>query len=175
MTASRAEQGFTLIEVMISLGLFALIAVAGLGLVDSVLGVQGKTEQRLDRLADYQRAMFIVSSDLDQLARGPVAGGGAAISFTRSAAGFGGPPVPVAYASRGGVLLRIAGVAPQTVLTGVTDARWRFYDQGSWVDHWPLDDEHKDDRPQAVAIDMRVDGGTLRRVVTLPADPAGGS
>jgi general secretion pathway protein J len=34
------EAGFTLIELMISLGLFALIAVAGLALVEGIINVQ---------------------------------------------------------------------------------------------------------------------------------------
>ncbi|MBR0551032.1 type II secretion system protein GspJ [Stakelama marina] len=171
MNAPQHEQGFTLIEVMISLGLFALIAVAGLGLVDSVLNVQGKTEERLDRLSDYQRAMYIVSSDLDQIARGPIAGGGGTISFTRSAAGFGGTPVPVQYDEQAGALMRMAGANPQTVLTGVANARWRFYDGGAWTDHWPPSEDRRGDRPQAVSLDMQVERGTLRRVVTLPARP----
>ncbi len=66
----HGQGGFTLLELMISLGLFALIAVAGLALVDSVIGVDGRTEARLDRVADLQRAMVVVSSDLDQIAPG---------------------------------------------------------------------------------------------------------
>ncbi|MBL7372952.1 prepilin-type cleavage/methylation domain-containing protein, partial [Escherichia coli] len=72
---------------MISLGLFALIAVAGLALVDGIIKVQGRTEKRLDRLADLQRALFVVSSDIDQIAFGRVSGGGEKLNFTRAAPG----------------------------------------------------------------------------------------
>lgn len=168
------ESGFTLIELMISLVLFALIAVAGLALVDGVLGVQGRTEIRLDRLADLQRTMLVVTSDIEQIALGNVSGGGDRLTFTRAAPGLGGPPVPVTYAVRGGALIRSVGGRPQLLLTGVTGARWRFFDQ-DWQMRWPLseDDEAMAAWPRAVELELAVVGqgpqGQLRRVILLPA------
>lgn len=168
------ETGFTLIELMISLGLFALIAVAGLALVDGILRVNGRTEARLDRLAALQRTMFVLSSDLDQIASGPIEGRGTWLSFTRSAPGSGGLATPVRYAVAGGMLVR-AAPAPQLLLPGVVTARWRFWD-GGWIDHWPVDgsDEAKARWPRAIALDVQTAGPggtpvTLHRVVTLPA------
>lgn len=169
------EAGFTLIELMISLGLFALIAVAGLALVEGIINVQGRTEKRLDRLADLQRTMFVVSSDVEQIAGGRIAGEGANLSFTRAAPGMGGAAVPLRYGVAGGALVRTVGPAPQLVLAGVANARWRFWD-GAWVDRWPVNDEGKDRWPRAVALEMQVAGpggtpGSLRRVIALPAQP----
>lgn len=164
--------GFTLIELMISLGLFALIAVAGLALVEGIIRVQGRTETRLDRLADLQRAMFLVTSDVDQIASGPLEGGGAALRFTRAAPGMGGAAIELRYAATGGALLRRAGPAVQPVLAGVQAARWRFWD-GGWVDRWPRTAADKDRWPRALALELQVAGpggtpGTLRRVIALP-------
>lgn len=169
------EAGFTLIELMISLGLFALIAVAGLALVDGIIGVQGRTEKRLNRLADVQRAMFVVTSDLDQIAPGALSGGGSQIAFTRAAPGIGGAAVKVEYAAAGGALVRRVGPLPQAVLAGVTQAQWRFWD-GAWVDRWPAREDEAERRPRAVELRMQVAGpggqpATLRRVVTLPVRP----
>jgi general secretion pathway protein J len=168
------ESGFTLIELMISLGLFALIAVAGLALVDGILRVNGRTEARLDRLAALQRTMFVLTSDLDQVASGPIEGRGDRLSFTRSAPGTGGLATPVRYAVAGGVLVR-AAPAPQLLLPGVIAARWRFWD-GGWNDRWPLgdSDEAKARWPRAIALDVQTAGPggtavTLRRIVALPA------
>jgi len=174
MKPGRGEQGFTLIELMISLGLFALIAVAGLALLNSVLGVQGRTEQRLDRLADLQRAMFVLGGDLDQVTEGAVRGGGTSFSFTRSAPGLGGPPMPVRYDLAGGNLVRTAGTEPQVLLSGVSSARWRFYD-GQWSDAWPLQEELPG-WPRAVEVELlaRGPGGdpvALRKLVVLPFEP----
>ena len=171
MKAGGNEQGFTLLELIISLGLFALISVAGLGLLDSVLNVQGRTEARLSRLADVQRAMFVIQSDLDQVTRGAISGGGSAIAFTRVAGGVGGPALAVGYAEAGGVLTRSAP-HPQMLLHGVSGTRWRFRDGNVWIDRWPPDEQRKDEWPRAVSVEMQVSGqgpqGTLRRVIVLP-------
>ncbi|OAN57245.1 prepilin-type N-terminal cleavage/methylation domain-containing protein [Sphingomonas sp. TDK1] len=175
MTRRReaGEAGFTLIELMISLGLFALIAVAGLALVDGILRVNGRTGARLDRLAALQRTMFVLTSDLDQMASGTIEGRGDRLAFTRSAPGTGGVATPVRYAVAGGVLVR-AAPAPQLLLPGVVSARWRFWD-GGWIDRWPIDGskEAKERWPRAIALDVQAAGPggapvMLRRVVTLP-------
>ncbi|MEG3179695.1 type II secretion system protein GspJ [Sphingomonas sp. LT1P40] len=175
MKPAPGEDGFTLLELIISLGLFALIAVAGMGLLDSVLKVQGRTEARLGRLADLQRAMFVIQSDLDQVTRGEISGGGNGIAFTRVAAGMGGPAVPVRYDAVGGVLVRSAP-QPQAMLQGVGGAVWRFRDGAAWVDRWPPSEARKAEWPRAVSVEMLVGGvpgpqGVLRRVVVLPAVP----
>lgn len=166
------DAGFTLIELMISLGLFALIAVAGLALVDSVIGVQDRTEVRLDRLSDLQRTMLVVQGDLEQVARGDVSGGGPSLSFTRAAPGIGGPPVGVRYALAGGVLTRSAGVGTQALLGGVAGVRWRFFDT-AWVDRWPMAADGAGAWPRAIEVELTLAGtgpqGPLRRVVVLPA------
>lgn len=166
------ESGFTLIELMISLGLFALIAVAGLALVEGIINVQGRTEKRLDRLADLQRTMLVISGDVEQIAGGQLSGGGSTLSFTRAAPGMGGAAVPMRYGVTGGALVRTIGSAPQLVLMGVANARWRFWD-GTWVDRWPVNEEGKDRWPRAVALELQVAGpggtpGSLRRVIALP-------
>jgi len=161
--------GFTLIELMISLLLFALIAVAGVALVDSVLGVQGRTEERLDRLTAIQRAMLVVTADLEQIAAGDMSGGGADIAFRRAAPAVGGLPMGVRYVLEGGVLVRDAGGGGQAVLRGVAGVRWRFWRAGGWVDRWPQDDGRA--WPGAVELEVTLAGqpaGTLRRVVVLP-------
>jgi general secretion pathway protein J len=167
------EAGFTLIELIISLGLFALIAVAGVALVDSVMSIQGGTEVRLDRLDELERAMFVVASDLDQVAAGPIVGGGAEIGFRRAAPAFGGPPIAVRYRMRGTTLLREGAGRSQVVARGVTATRWRFYQDG-WQDRWPPAGV-EGAWPQAVALELRAvatgPAGTLRRVVLLPAVP----
>ena len=172
-----AESGFTLIELMISLGLFALIAVAGLALVQGIINVQGRTEVRLDRLAELQRTMFVVTSDLDQIAVGGIVSGNArqGLKFTRAAPGQGGTRIEVGYRVIGGALVRTGGPVLQRLLPGVKAARFRFWD-GEWRDRWPLTDapELAGQWPQAIEMELQIVSpnggvaGSVRRVVVLP-------
>jgi general secretion pathway protein J len=176
MTPQRpSEQGFTLIELMISLGLFALIAVAGLGMVDGILGVQARTEARLDRLSDLQRAMLVIDGDLDAVASGDLNGTADGLSFVRSAPGMGGPALPIRYTLGEGVLMRMAGPQPQMLLRGVAGIRFRYLGEG-WSDRWPVEQEAMPPWPRAVEVVVTLapgsgPQGSLRRLVVLPDRP----
>ncbi len=182
MKPAAGEAGFTLIELMISLALFGLIAMAGLGLVEALMGIQERTEGRLERLAELQRAMYVVDNDLSQATRGPIEGDGTALSFNRPLAAEGGLPVRVRYQLGAGTLLRsISGrglpMGEQRVLQGVSGLKWSYYAPGlGWVDRWPPSPELVGKWPAAVAADIALApgasvGGSLRRVTLLPAQP----
>lgn len=176
------QAGFTLIELIISLALFALIAMAGLALVEALMGIRDRTEGRLDRLAELQRAMYVIDNDLSQVTAGRIEGGAAEIGFDRPLAAEAGLPVRVGYQLGAGTLLRsVRGrglpQASQRVLQGVGAVRWSFYQPGSgWVDRWPPAPDLADSWPAAVAADIVLAPGgpvkgSVRRVVNLPARP----
>lgn len=182
MKPKAEEAGFTLIELMISLALFALIAMAGLGLVEALMNIQQRTEGRLDRLAELQRAMYVVSNDITQVTAGPIAGNVAVLSFNRPLPAEGGLPVRVQYQLGAGTLLRgLRGrglpQGEQRVLQGVSSLRWSYYAPGlGWVDRWPPAPDRAATWPAAIAADITLApggtvGGSLRRVTLLPAQP----
>lgn len=171
-----------MIEVVISLALFALIAMAGLALVEALMSIQQRTEGRLDRLAELQRAMYVLDNDLSQAAAGPIRGDSAILSFHRPLAAEGGLPVRVRYQLGAGTLLRgLRGrglpMGEQRVLQGVGSLRWSYYaPRTGWVDRWPPAPELAAAWPAAIAADIalapgRPIGGSLRRVTVLPAQP----
>lgn len=196
MTTKRRRDGFTLVEVLIALALFALIGVAGFTLLNSVLRTQGATETRLDRMAEIQRAMLVVTSDLDQVT-GSVAGGGGTLSIRKF--DIAGNVVAVRYELAGDRVNRIvsspSGERVQTLLTGVADARWSFHQRrGTWLETWPLAPPSgattgvsvpgsptrlvADEGLTAVALDLTLNGvdgrpgATVRRLVSIPLTDA---
>ena len=175
----EGEGGFTLVELLVSLGLFALIAVAGVALVDSIIGIQARTATRLDRLDTVERTMFVIQSDLDQVSAGTISGGGPVLVFHRVAPGIGGIALQIRYRLAGPVLMREGAGRQQPVIDGIAGGRFSFFDGARWVDRWPLETPPANAPPpwpRAVALELRLAGegtagGLLRRVVALPAPP----
>ena len=156
---------------MIALALFALIAVAGFTLLDSVLRTQSATETRLARLAEIQRAMLVVSTDLDQIT-GALAGGGTALSLQKD--DLAGGRVVVRYDLAGSTLTRTVagplGERTQTLIAGVSSVRWSFHrPQGGWLDQWPQPDASAtaSPPPQAMPLPLPPDAAAL---LPPPAD-----
>lgn len=74
--AGQRDAGFTLIEVIVALALFALATLAGTAMVEAVLRVEEHTAERLTRLADIDRAVLVVTRDLTGIAEAPLTGSG---------------------------------------------------------------------------------------------------
>lgn len=191
--AKSRRKGFTLIEVLIALALFALIGVAGFTLLDGVLRTQDATDNRLSRMAEIQRAMLVVSSDLDQIT-GALAGSGPDLSMQKT--DLAGATVSVRYALAGATLTRTVtgagGERTQTLLTDVSSASWTFHRRrGDWLSAWPQPPVYApppppgpdgaspagpnpDEGVTAVALDLTLTGlngqagTTLRRVASIP-------
>lgn len=178
-TARHPEAGVTLIEVLVALVLFALIAGAGFTMLDQVVRVQTLTEGRLQKLAQVQRAMLVVTRDFMQASGQSLDFADAAVSFRRSAADG---EMAVRYDLENGVLVRsISGgggaEARQAILSDVDALDWRFLGPDrAWTDAWPPRTSRDQTRanPAAVALGVRLAGATpsgeLRRVAILPAE-----
>ena len=172
------EAGVTLTEVLVALVLFAHIGGAGLAVLDQLLRVQARTDGRLERLAEVQRAMHLLTLDFMQATGGSLGSSDGAVGFRRS----GGPGgMAVRYGLDGADLTRTvsgsSGEARQVLLSGVDAARWQFYaPESGWTDAWPPDPAQPAANPAAVSLRVRVAGpglsGELRRIALLPAEVA---
>jgi general secretion pathway protein J len=63
----RDSRGFTLLELLVAMAIFALIGVLAMGGLNSVLGQQEVARRQLDRLHDVQRAMRLAETDFSQI------------------------------------------------------------------------------------------------------------
>lgn len=60
------QNGFTLVEMLVALGIFALLAAAGVGVLRSSVDVQGAVDTRLTAMAGIARLNAMLSNDLAQ-------------------------------------------------------------------------------------------------------------
>lgn len=160
--------GFTLVELLVALLLFALISVAGVSLVETIIGVERRTERRAERLAEIQRALFLVRSDFEQLSGGPVIEGDT-LKLVRNG-------LIIGYRLDGGALHRQSSNFDGVILTGVGALRFRLVGQnGQWSDQPFAGGELA--RPRGLEIvasllpDANAPAGTVRQVIDLPAEP----
>jgi general secretion pathway protein J len=190
-----AQQGFTLVELMVALFIFGLLSAAGVALLSFSVRSQAAAEERLGELAQLRRAGSLLAGDLAQAAprvsrdhggvsRPAFAGGtgdpGAiALAFVRRGwENVEAAPRPslqkVEYRLSGDRLERIAwplldGAAPlvpMTLVDGVRSLRLRYRDgQGQWRSRW--DPSRATDLPTAVEMVLDAEGSGVTRQLFL--------
>ena len=170
------QAGVTLVEVLVSLVIFAIIGVAGYGMLDQVARTQRLTEGRLQRLGQMQRAMLLMDQDFRQATARSLVQDAGGLGFERAA---GDAVVGLQYGLTGSDFMRHMAdakgkaVADQVLLSGVTGVDWQFYAKG-WGSVWPPSGEVPPPgmaaaNPAAVAVTLTLaNGQTLRRVALLP-------
>lgn len=172
-----AQSGFTLVEMLVSLSIFAMIAAMGVGLLRSSVDTQDAVQGRLKAMAGINRVRAVMANDLAQSLQRATRGqaGDPVPAFIGSASGFAfvhggaasgdGSPRSnverVAYAFTGGEWRR----ATQPMLDGtalsdgdrligeVANIAVRYRDAaGNWADSWTSDPG--DRLPRAVEVRM---------------------
>lgn len=172
----NGQAGFSLVEILVTLGLFSLIALAGVVLVGSILQVRERTEGRLEELGELQRAMLIITSDFQQARGGSLRVSASGASLERLAEGR---LIGILYAVEDGRLVRTLSASGgpggrQIVLDQLAGVSWRVYRiEDGWGDTWPR--AAPAGTPLALAVEMDLDAsrvglsGAMRRVVELAA------
>ncbi len=166
-----SSAGFTLIELLVALVLFALISLAGLSLIETMVRLERGSSGRLQRLADVQRAMFLVGADFGQLVDGPdrTAQG---IMFRRLT---GDGVHDLLYRSDRAGLHRVIDGNDRLLLGGIGQIGWRFAKHRGWTS----EPRSRSDaaRPSAVELTFQLQAeaggaaGLVRKVIELPAEP----
>ncbi len=192
--ARAGEAGFTLIEVMVSLMIFGMIAAAGVAILSFSVKAQSSTGAKLDDISALTRTMSILSADLAQASnRGSRDESGTSVPAFIGESGSGVTPMlrlvragwsnidgtarssmqKVAYRVDGGALQRIAypmvdgaqPLPPAALLTKVRQVALRYRIAGAWSDRW--DGASGRPLPDAMELTVQRDDGTQFRQMFL--------
>ena len=165
MTERVVANGFTLIEVMISLAIFGLLSAAGVAILAFSVRAQGATGAKLDDVSALARVTASLSADLAQAVVRPTrneagdlipaftgeSGSSAALMLRLVRAGWSNlddarrsSEQKVEYRLTDGRLDRIAypmldgadAMPPATLLTDVRQVGLRYRLDGAWSDRW---------------------------------------
>jgi general secretion pathway protein J len=183
----RRARGFTLLEVLIAVAVFAVVGVMAYGGLQAVLTQQAIARDNADRFRELQFAVQQVSRDLLQMnprpVREPLGDGYRAalysdprgevlLEFTRGGwtNPLGQPRAAVqrvAYVLEEDRLLRQHWFVPdqtlgeepveREVLSGVQEVRLRFFGPGGWSEEWPAGGTGSDPSLRPLAVEITLE------------------
>jgi general secretion pathway protein J len=162
-----AEHGFTLVELLVALSIFALVSLMSVALLRSSIDTQNAVGERLAEGGGIERLRALLASELlvAQPATGRDPSGGAtpafagsatAISFASIADGSdGAPPLRRLRLEQSGAQLTLTRdtSAPAPIIGDLASARFRFRgSDGGWSDNWSP--PRPDALPRAVELTL---------------------
>jgi len=187
--SGRADAGFTLVEVMVALLIFGMLAAAGVAVLSFSVRAQAATGARFDEIAALERTGAIMAADLGQaLPRAArdeggtllpaFVGGAATLRLVRGGwSNLDAAPRPgaqkVAYRLDADTWQRIAWpqldgalpLDPAALMAPVATARLRYRYRGAWSERW--DGAAGVPLPDAVELTLVRKGGTTFRQLFL--------
>jgi general secretion pathway protein J len=182
------DSGFTLVEMLVALTIFALLAGAGVALLRTSIDSQTATAVRLDDAGAVMRLRALLSSELATAQPRPyrgangdvwaaMSGSADRISFVH-AGGDNGTLERVSYAATGGAIRRSASDAidggtegdnGQAMLDGIAAARWQYRSiDGVWRDNWTPTDIGALPRAVALTVERNGQSPLLVRFLVAP-------
>lgn len=155
---SRPDRGFTLLELLVALAIFALLSVLSYSGLSTVLNTERVLNDEMDRLTEIQRSMAIISRDFRQAIDRPIrdefgdvqpAFSGSSLNITSD--------TPIVELTRTGYSnpLGIKRSAIQRIA-------YRFEDNVLLRESWRVLDRAQDSQPDSIQICENIDAIEIR-------------
>jgi general secretion pathway protein J len=196
----KNNAGFTLLEILIALFIFTLVAAIMTHALRTVFNAQARTEEHATRLAKLQMATLLLSRDIEQIINRPiinreeaedpaVIGNAHEIMFTHG--GFANPLGQLQrstlqrthYFLANHTLIRetwqvldqsaTSKSDQRRLLSDVTQLRFEYVDQDNRVnDKWPPPNQKNAELPKAVRVIITINHwGQLTQFYLIPGQP----
>lgn len=175
------QKGFTLLELVIAMAIFALLGLASWRLFDGVMRVERSTAMHERELRSLLRAFAVIERDTLQATGHPMVLQQTLLQLQRAnwRNPLDGPRSElqnVSYDLEQGTLWRISTSAEQPLLqrqkllTQVTDLNWRLFDsRAGWRNEWPVGTTQTAVPPDALEVVLSTGRfEQIRRVILLP-------
>lgn len=193
----RPQHGFTLLEILVALFIFLIVALMASQGLHTVLTTKEITEKNASRLAQLQIAMLLLERDITQAIDRPILDAvgqkqpalkGDKNYLELTHAGFANPfgiqqrstLQRVRYQFDNGKLMRITwdvldripATQPvsRTLIDNIRSLQWRFIDDGqNYYDSWPASEQAKTQLPKGIEIRISLKNqGNLLRLFFIP-------
>lgn len=155
MEARLQTKGFTLLELLVAITIFAIVAIMAMGGYNQLLRQRSIAATTMERVRNLQRCVTRMSQDLEQLSARPIRDATSAIDIPALSVGSDG--VEIFEFSR-------AGWSNPTGLNRSTlqRVRYRLVDHKLYRDYWPVLDRTLNDVPVQVQLLDKVSNVTVR-------------
>jgi len=199
---NQKNKGFTLLEILIALAIFAIISLILSSALHNILGNQSRVEEHNQEFTQLQLTLLLLSRDIEQSVNRPIInsfgleenaflGNSQQITFTHT--GYNNPNNQERrstlqrsrYRFENGMLIRetwpVLDQSPHTqpvkriLLKHISDLRFSFLNQeGRFEKLWPsANDKQKTPLPRAVKIYLSVKKwGNITQLYLIPVEPA---
>jgi general secretion pathway protein J len=195
----RSEGGFTLLEILLALFIFAIISLILTATLHNILNNQSRLQQRSQSFAEVQITLMLFSRDFEQIVNRPIlnfsgtpetalVGYAQQITFTH--AGFDNPGnvehrstlQRARYRLESGKLIRevwpVLDQSPHTqptkriLMKDITDLRFSYLtEQGRLEKIWPGNDKEKNKLPRAIQVYlMTKQWGKISQLFIIPVE-----